>query len=104
MAAIGGIVEFVTTGSFVQGSIVGEYAFSSAIGRLESGVTNTFNSITSSVSGLVSKGVTAARNWGGGKTNNSPVTQTTRVGRWMSKNEHDKMVETGYVQKPYGVI
>ena len=26
---------------------------------------------------------------------------TTRVGRWMSKEEYVKMIETGYVQKPY---
>ena len=25
----------------------------------------------------------------------------TRVGRWMSREEYDKMVKTGYVQKPY---
>ena len=27
--------------------------------------------------------------------------KTTRVGRWMSQGEYDKMVDTGYVQKPY---
>ena len=25
----------------------------------------------------------------------------TRVGRWMSREEYDKMIKTGYVQKPY---
>ncbi|MCX4354252.1 MAG: hypothetical protein OSJ60_21950, partial [Lachnospiraceae bacterium] len=29
------------------------------------------------------------------------VIETSRVGRWMSKEEYNKMVKTGYVQKPY---
>lgn len=35
-----------------------------------------------------------------GSTSGS-ATDTTRVGRWMSRDEYNKMVETEHVQKPY---